>query len=213
MNPGTLRLHRRFKTPCARSVTWGSVPIHEAVRVGQGEAMTFSQLPQASRRTPRIVALALLFTIAAAACGSQADISLAQDPVAPSVSEPAAAVDASDIERVSEEPSATGVPVDNESPQGLTVANAPNSGDLRDVDFSNLAALPSDREAGTTFGPLVDGEFTNGERGDEEFFLYFLDDPVFVDLDGDGIDEAVVSGAWSGGGSGYFSELLSLIHI
>ena len=117
------------------------------------------------------------------------------------------------------------VPDFSEQPEGsegsdaerVVVAAAPLSGDIRDVDFLNGVMLPHHNEFNTSdtaeaqpasFGPLVDGEFFNGEFGESQFWGYFLSAPAYVDFDADGIDEvAVTHGAWNGGGSGWFSEL------
>lgn len=100
----------------------------------------------------------------------------------------------------------------------LSMAPAPPSGDLRDVDFLN-AMMYVDRGFGgglanevppSLFGPVADGEYVNGEFGEPDFWAFFVNDIAYVDLDGDGIDEVVMSAAINGGGSGYFSELRAL---
>lgn len=93
------------------------------------------------------------------------------------------------------------------SPKDQSLAPAPESGDLRDVDLGNDIMFVNHYGENELFGPATNGEFLNGDRSSPDFFAFFVGEPVFVDLDSDGADEALVASAWNGGGSGYFSEL------
>ena len=100
----------------------------------------------------------------------------------------------------------------------VEAASEPPIVDIRDVDFLNGMMFidhnmydtdEGDEGDGELLGPVVDGEFTTGEFSDGDFFGLFVNEPVFVDFDSDGQEEAVLAAATNGGGSGYFSELRS----
>ena len=78
---------------------------------------------------------------------------------------------------------------------------------ISDVDFLNFV-----HDSGLDFGPedgvlVTDGEYTNGEFGDDEYFALTVTDIEFGDLNNDGIDDALVATSWNGGGSGHFDAV------
>lgn len=107
--------------------------------------------------------------------------------------------------KVRENPSETASQPDLDH-QGLDRAelgtSAPDSGDIRDVDFFNGFVYPA------TFDEEVAVTVNDGEYIDEPGYLWFwVFDIEYGDLDGDGTDEAVVQTGFNTGGSGQFGRL------
>ena len=167
-----------------------------------------------NRAQTLVAAGAVVVALALGACSSTpSDVAVGEDTTGNSAVEEVSSGDAAPITTTTTEPPTDTTPPTADTTQeamamdAMRVAAAPASGNIRDVDFANLESLPSYHDTDLAFGPFVDGEFFNGDWGDPNFSAYFIDDPVFADVNGDGVDEAVASGAWNGGGSGFFSEL------
>lgn len=97
----------------------------------------------------------------------------------------------------------------NESPAG---APAKAGADLRRVDWQNRTyKIPSDDGDGVDLiageYPVVDGK-QEWDRGDGDNGWFVAQEPSFGDVDGDGVDEAIVIVIANGGGSGAFSAAL-----
>lgn len=101
-----------------------------------------------------------------------------------------------------EQPIAISAVADSDAP---TPSPAPHT-NIRQVDFGNGMRYSSNYVDGLV-PPVVDAAYENGEFGDEDFYAFYVSEPVFVDLDGDDVEEAAVRTSWNGGGTGYFDEL------
>lgn len=80
---------------------------------------------------------------------------------------------------------------------------------IRDIDFYNGFAYDVGRGQEADYGRAVvlNGEIQKGEFGDPEYYWFGVTGIRYGDLDGDGIEEAVVATALNGGGTGTFESL------
>lgn len=161
----------------------------------------------------RAALAALAIGIALTACGqdptllNSADRAVLEEETSPSLER---SVGSATPEAVSITATTTGTTEPGEvvnEPNFQALATAPESGDLSDVDLLNDVLFIDHFGDGQLFGPATDGEFFQGEWGSSDYFAFFVENPVFIDIDNDGTDEALVISAWNGGGSGFFSEL------
>lgn len=85
--------------------------------------------------------------------------------------------------------------------------NGQTYGSISEVDFMNGFAFDTGLGIGSPVVTVLDGSFKNGEFGNPEYFWFGVTDVDFGDLNGDGVEEAIVATSWNGGGSGYFDSV------
>lgn len=171
--------------------------------------------------TSRRLLLGLAIGVASwvtAGCGSDvSDVGDAASVTSEAVNAPAAAADVTTDD--------TGTPAGEDAAADATSAAVPvrsrgqqsasgqrgqldtNYSSIRDVDFMNGFTFTSDLDFGAPEVTVENGEFANGDFGDPDYFWFGVNDVDFGDLDGDGIDEAIVATSWNGGGTGYFDSV------
>lgn len=146
-------------------------------------------------------------------CGSDAPAESANPPSptveAPTAPVPTRNVAAEDVDTAvgdgaGAEPTSTAV---SGRSRGQQSTSEPSYASIRDVDFYDGFSYSLDLEMIEGEVVVQDGEYQIGERSDIDYFWFGISDLNYGDLDGDGVEEAVMVTTWNGGGTGYFDSV------
>lgn len=166
--------------------------------------------------TFRRLLLCVAFGVVGLGAGCGNDVSVAADPTPAPTETPTAPastnnvsaedVDTTVVDGVAADPASTVVPVRSRGQQS-TSERGQTYASIRDVDFLDGFSYDTGFEFGSSMATVTDGSYENGEFGDDDYFWFGVTDVDFGDLNGDGLEDAIVATSWNGGGSGYFDSV------